>query len=133
MTNQKLLKQARDGTKKLIAENPTSIIILRQQLKNDGFGGFVEDPFGDADEVVITARISDQKYNPDVSVTQEQGPGSDLSKYILTDYEAPIYSGDIFEANGQNWRIGVVDYLTMFGETVGYKAKIYIATGGEES
>jgi hypothetical protein len=112
--NQKLA-QLRAGVKKQIAENPTSIIILRQPMIDDGYGGQCLDPFGTPTEVILKVRISHEQKGPFNLEGADAGLSTGLGRYIQTDHLADIREGDVFDAIGKTWRVGPVDELQKFG------------------
>jgi hypothetical protein len=119
-----LLKQARDGVKKVINESPENILIVRQPMTPDGFGGQVPDPFGTATEHNYKVRISHERGNPSILTDTSAGMSTNLQRFILADYQADIKHGDVFEAIERSWKIGPVDPLKKFGGVIGYQAPL---------
>ena len=119
-----LLKQARDGIKKIINESPKNILIVRQPMTDDGFGGQVPDPFGTATEHNYKVRISHERGDPDMLTDTSAGMSTNLQRFIMTDYQADIKHGDVFEAIGRSWKIGPVDPLEKFNGVIGYQAPL---------
>ena len=128
MNNAVLLKQARDGIRRLINENPETIIIYRKELKDDGFGGLIEDPFGDETPHTIKCRLSHEKKFPGNLYPSPSGFTTNLSRFILVDHTVTIYEGDLFEAIDKEYRIGAVDPLLKFGGIIGYQAPLIEAS-----
>lgn len=124
MNNKSYLKQARKGIKKHVEENPTIISIFRKPRVEDGFGGYVESPTGEPDEFIITCRLSHEQQGPDNLKQVPAGLSTNLSRFIIVDYETTIYENDTFEAIDKNWMIGPVDPLIKFGGTIGYQAPL---------
>lgn len=119
-----LLKQARNGVKKLIEESPETIVIIRQPMKDDGFGGQVPDPFGTPTEHTYKVRIAHERGNPDMLTDTSAGMSTNLQRHLLADYLTDIKHGDIFEALGRSWKIGPVDPLKKFNGVIGYQAPL---------
>lgn len=119
-----LLKQSRDGVKKVINESPENILIVRQPMTDDGFGGQVPDPFGTATEHNYKVRISHERGNPSILTDTSAGMSTNLQRFILADYQTDIKHGDVFEAIGRSWKIGPVDPLKKFGGVIGYQASL---------
>ena len=124
MTNRLFLAQARRSVKKLIAESPESIIIQRQPMTDDGFGGQVPDPFGDPTTVNLRVRISHERSQPASLDSTSAGLSTNLQRFIMTDHNADIQKNDVFEALGRSWRVGPVDPLMKFGGVTGYQAPL---------
>lgn len=133
MNNKSLLKQLRTGIKKHIAESPTVITIFRQPLVDDGFGGTVESPTAAPDEFTMTVRLSHEQKGPEKLESVPAGLSTNLSRFILVDYETVIYENDVFEAINKNWCVGPVDPLLKFGGIIGYQAPLREAQFDENS
>jgi hypothetical protein len=131
--NLQMLKQARDGIQRLINESPEIITIKRQALIDDGFEGQVENPFGTPTEYKIKCRLSHERKFPGNFQTAPVGLSTNLARYILVNYKTVIYEGDVFEAIGKGFRIGVVDILKKFDDTkiIGYQAPLIEAVNME--
>jgi hypothetical protein len=116
------LDQARDGWTRTISENPVSVIIYRTKKVDDGFGGTVENPFGEETPLVYMVRIAHEKKTDDVG-----GPGGiaeDPGRFAMIKYTDIVNRNDVFEAYGKTWRIESVDPIIRFSGVVGYRAKI---------
>jgi hypothetical protein len=119
-----MLKQARDSVAAKIKENPTTIMVLRRALVDNGFGEMVENPFGEAEQHVFTVRIAhERKQVPDDGATPA-GFSTNLVRFILADHKSQIKQGDRFDALGKSWEIGAVDPLVAFGGIKGYQAPL---------
>lgn len=132
--NQDLLKQAKRGIIKLIRENLSIIIIYRKALKDDGFGGEIEDPFAEPTTNKIKCRISHERQGPEKLNNSAVGLSTNLSRYILVDNQTIIYENDSFEEFeiGKAYRIGPVDPLIKFGGIIGYQAPLFEAVRTED-
>jgi hypothetical protein len=127
LTNKSLLKQARNGLKRLINESPEIILIYRKKLVDDGFNGCVEDPFDSGcppDE--IKCRLSHEQSGPDKLQNAPSGLSTNLLRYITVDHKTTIYEGDTFESEKtrKRYKIGAVDPLIKFGGVYGYQAPL---------
>jgi len=133
--NQVCLKQARAGIKQLILESPETITIKRKALIDDGAGDgvMVPDPFGTPDEVSLTVRISPKQKGPEIYDSVQAGLSTNLSRFILVDWESLIYAEDIFYTIERWWKIGPVDTLKKFGGVIGYQAALSEAEDLNES
>lgn len=118
------LKQARDGIASKIRENPTIIIILRQPMIDDEFGGMIPDPFGTPTENVYTVRLSHERSQVPENEPVPAGLSTNLQRFILTDHLADIRQDDVFDALGRSWKIGAVDPLYAYGGIKGYQAPL---------
>lgn len=119
--------QARKGIKKLVNANRTSIIIFRKPLKDDGFDGEIEDPFGVAAAVPVKCRLSHDAIQPEKLGEAPSGFTSDIIRYILVDHNQDVVQDDEFEALDKRWKIGLVDSLYSFSLIIGYQAPLYEA------
>lgn len=124
MNNALLLKQARDGLKRIINENPETVIIYRKDLVDDGFGGLIEDPFGNETPHTIKCRLSHEKKFPGNFYPSPSGFTTNLSRFILVDHKTVVYEGDEFEAIDKRFKIGAVDSLDKFEGVIGYQAPL---------
>lgn len=122
--NASALKQACAGVAAKISENPTTIIILRQPMIDDGFGGMIEDPLGDPQELVYTVRLSHERSQVPENEPVPAGFSTNLQRFILTDHLADIRQDDVFDALGKSWKIGPVDPLYAYGGIKGYQAPL---------
>lgn len=122
--NASALKQALAGIAAKIQENPTTIIILRQPMVDDGFGGTIPDPFGTATENVYTVRLSHERSQVPENEPVPAGLSTNLQRFILTDHLADIRQDDVFDALGRSWKIGPVDPLYAYGGVKGYQAPL---------
>lgn len=118
------LKQARDGIASKIRENPTTIIILRPPMVDDGFGGAIPDPFGTPTENVYTVRLSHERSQVPENEPVPPGLSTNLQRFILADHLADIRQDDVFDAIGKSWKIGPVDPLYAYGGIKGYQAPL---------
>lgn len=131
MRDRALVLQARDAIERLVGENPSSVTMQRRAVVDDGFGGTVEDPSGATVPVVLRCRVSHQGAGPFLLGAASVGFSTNLGRYVLTDHlNAPV-EGDYFELLGRGWRVGPVDPLVRFGETVGYQAPLVDAGEAE--
>jgi hypothetical protein len=126
MNQKQRLKQARKGIKFSINESPETGIIYRKSLKSDGFGGLIEDPFGEEEINIIKYRLSHEKKLPGNYEPSPAGFTSNYQRFILVDYETIIYENDVFESEQaqKRYKIGVVDPLIKFGGVIGYQAPL---------
>lgn len=133
--NRAFLKQSRDGIKKHIDESPSIITVWRKAMKDDGFGGTVEDPFSDPSDDTFKARLSHEQKGPELSNEVPPGLSTNLSRFILVDYETTIYEGDYFKDAilNKSYRIGPVDPLVKFGGIIGYQAPLLEAEQNEDT
>lgn len=131
VTNRVFLAHARRAVKALINESPESIIIQRQPMADDGFGGQVPDPFADPVTVNLKVRISHERSQPASLDSTSAGLSTNLQRFIMTDHKADIQAGDVFEALGRSWRVGPIDPLMKFGGVTGYQAPLMDAAETE--
>lgn len=122
--NRLFLKQARDGVYKIINESLDTIIIQRQALIDDGFGGQVPDPFGETETHTLTVRLSHERKYPGTLGETSAGMSTNLQRFILAGWEDYIEEGDVFETDEGSWKIGPVDPLKKFGGIIGYQAPL---------
>jgi len=118
------LKQARKGILISINENPSAIIIMRKALVDDGFGGKVENPYGTATSLSMVVRIADSRRSVSDCTNVDSGFAQDYQKIIISDYESDINPGDVFEAEGKNYKINQVTPLYKFGGLIGYQGNL---------
>lgn len=122
--NAECLKQARDMIQRVINESPQIIVFERKPMKDDGFSGEIEDPYGEPVEHEIRCRLSHEKKFPGNFEASPVGFTSNLARYILVNYKTTIYEGDRFDALGKGFRIGVIDILKKFDGIIGYQAPL---------
>lgn len=121
-----LLKQARMAWEKTIAENSVEVTIYRMPLKDNGFDKMVPDPFGVKIPVTMTVRISHEaKVTTGHGVT---GYSEGYERYVMVNRDDTILTGDVFDAIGKTWRIGVVDPIYRFEGLIGFRAPLHEAT-----
>lgn len=114
------LSQLRDGVKKAIAMNPTTVTYSRKPLVDDGFGGQVQDPFGTPTTGTAIVRISHEKYGVKDDSSTPTGLSTNLTKFVLMDYTVPLNEGDAIG----DWRLGPVDTFSKFGGVYGAQAPL---------
>lgn len=131
MTDWGLVNQARDSIGRLINENPEVITVARKLLVDNGFDVLVEDPSGASTPVEVRCRISHRNSGPFSLGLAPAGFSVDQARYILVDHRTVIVEGDTFGAIGNEWRIGPVDVLKRFGQTIGYQAPLIEANNTE--
>ena len=119
--------QVRKGFRKLIRSNQTSIIIFRKPLKDDGFDGEVEDPFGESAAFPVWCRLSHDAFKTAEMPEAPSGFASDIIRYISVYYTQDIVQGDEFEARSKRWKIGLIDPLYAYNILFGYQAPLYEA------
>jgi len=119
-------KQKKESILHKIRENPSTIILYRKPMVDDGMGGEIEDPFGVDTEAVLVVRIFHNQSNVPATETNIAGFGSNLHRSILS--TEIVYENEVFEAIGTRFRIGKVDTIKAFGGTVGYQADLYEAS-----
>lgn len=124
MNNRELLKQARAGFKAIISENKDAVIIFRQPLVDDLFGGLTEDPTGTPVGVVIPCRISHEAKGPQEQQNAPAGTVNNMTRFISVCYNIEINQKETFESIGHLWEIGKVDPLKKFGGVIGYQAPL---------
>lgn len=125
MNNKTLLKQARKSLKKLIEENPTELTIETYPQVSDGFGGTVQDPTGTPTTETQKVRISHEKKGPVADEEKPSGLSTNLTWFILSDYETVITEGQqIKDFDGRDYRIGAVTQLMKFGGIYGYQSQL---------
>ncbi len=131
MTDWGLVNQARDSIRRIINENPDVITVARKLLVDNGFDALVEDPTGASIPVVVRCRISHRSSGPFSLGLAPGGLAVDSARYILVDHQTTIVEGDTLGAIGGEWRIGPVDVLKRFGQTIGYQAPLIEANSTE--
>lgn len=120
------LKQARDGIKFTINEDPETLIVYRRKLIDDGFGGLIEDPYNNEKPSIIKGRISHERKQHGNYQPSPSGFTSNYARYLTVDYETIIYENDFFESerDQKRYKVGVVDPLRKFGGIIGYQAPL---------
>jgi hypothetical protein len=129
----RLLDQARKGIKKLIDVNKSIIIIYRKALVDDGFGGLIPDPFGEPIPHSVRCRISHDQVHAPTMQSAPSGFSSDIVRYILIEHNQDIVVDDVFNYNGREYKIGLVDPLEAFGGIIGYQAPLQEAVTVQEA
>lgn len=122
--NQIILNQKRKAIQDKINLSPEVVTIYRNPLVDNGFGGLVENPTGTPVGHNIKCRVAHEKKGPDSEVDAPSGLSSNLSRFIITDYQTPIYKGETFTAIGKTFMVGAVDTLKMYGAVLGYQAPL---------
>ena len=123
--NPQMLKQARDSIKRMIADSPENITIMRKPMIDDGFSGMVIDPSGTPKPFKMTVRLSHEKKFSGNYNTAPVGLSTNLARYITADYETDIYDGDTFDTSfGKEYKIGAVDPLIKYDGIIGYQAPL---------
>jgi len=123
-----MLAQERAGIVEVIMENPEILILERLPLVDNGHGSMVENPYGTPTQHVVTCRISHESKIPLKPDVVPAGLGTNMSRFILVDWETIIYAEDsITDYLGKRWNIGLIDPLLAFGEIIGYQAPIMCA------
>jgi hypothetical protein len=137
--------QARAGIIKMIAEDPTIILITRKALIDNGFGGFIEDPQGQSVSYKYRVSISHEKSTVASPSATSVGVSTNLKKMMTMDYRSTIREGDLFsivntramnlpytavsmlDNNNETpsyFKVGKIDPLTEEGIIIGYQAPI---------
>lgn len=117
-----MMSQARAGIAAQINANPSRLRFIRLTMVDDGFGG--EIPMGDPMKYTAKVRISHESKSVPQLEQKPVGLGTNLARYILSDYKTLIKEGDRFVYQGTGWEVGVVDPLSYGSEIVGYQAPI---------
>lgn len=125
-----MISQARAGIIAQINANPSRIRFIRQSMVDDGFGGQI--PMGDPLKYTAKVRISHESKSVPQLEPKPVGLGTNLARYILSDYKTLIQEGDRFNYQGTGWEVGVVDPLSYGSEIVGYQAPIKEAARMED-
>lgn len=118
------MDQERYGLKFSIDERPTTIILYRTSLIDNGLGEMVPDPFGTPAEVTYRVRISNERTAPPGNTNVPSGLSSAMGKMITSDWNSPIYEGETFEDDDVTWRIGAVRVLKCKAGILGYQAPL---------
>lgn len=108
--------QARAGIIKMIAEDPTIILITRKALIDNGFGGFIEDPQGQAVSYKYRVSISHEKSTVASPSATSVGVSTNLKKMMTMDYRSTIREGDLFSI--VNTRAVNLPYTVMYRGSV---------------
>jgi hypothetical protein len=117
-----LLEQSRQGWRLNIEADPTTIIIYRKPIKDNGFGKMIPDPFGSPVPISQKVRISYESEAKD-----GKGPAGiteRLNRYIFCDWKGDIQRGDLFTANGVSYEIGIIDTVRQNKGLVGFRAPL---------
>lgn len=115
-------------------ESPTSTVIFRETLIDDGFGAMIPDPTGEPTEHPVRLRIAhDTKQVADIRSVNEQTFTTNLNRIATWEWDTDIYEGDTFEALGIIFTVGPVDELMKFGGIVGHQAPLKEAEAIQEA
>jgi len=116
----------------VICNGLSQIIIYRKPVKADGFGGYVEDPYGTPVPYNVKCRISKEVRGLEGFSENAVGLSTAGSWFILVDFKTQIYKDDIFEARDRQWRIGAVTQIKQYGGIIAYEAPVIEAETIEE-
>jgi aconitase B len=119
-----LVAQARDAIQRTIDENPSTVILMRAPLVDNGFGKMVPDPTAVKVPTELRCRLSHESRGPVSLQPASVGLSTNLARFILVNWQTVIEEGDTFEALGRGWKIGAVDPLVSFGAVTGYQAPL---------
>ncbi len=117
------VKQARDGIKRSVDMNRTTLEITRGGTTDNGFGGTMPDPSASTTET-IRARISHKAKGPSQASGSPAGYTSDLDRIIIVEHTVQLYKGDRFSYLGKDFEILDVDPLRFYDEIIGYQADL---------
>lgn len=122
------MSQARKGIIAQIKLNPARVKFHRLKMVDNGFGGLIPDPLGEADTFDATVRVAHEAL---VTVPELKdspiGRSTNLGRFILADYRTEIHEGDRFNYIGYGWEIGFVDPLVYGEQIIGYQAPLKMA------
>ncbi len=130
--NYAALEQERRSIKAIIDENPVAVIVWRRPMVADGFGGLVEDPFGELAPTSLRGRVSKTTRGPEDYTPAPVGVDLVDPLYFLVDWQTSIYVNDTFEAMDRRWRLGPVTRIQQHGGVVAYEAPMIQAETKEE-
>jgi hypothetical protein len=123
--NEVMLNQEREGMKAVIDENRIALTIERKPMILNSFDVPVDDPHGTPTIHDITGRISHESAIPLKPLTVPAGESTNMSRFLLVEYDTIIYQNDsIVDYLGERWKVGIVDILQVFNDTIGYQAPI---------
>lgn len=123
--NEAYLQQEREGYQASIDENSEELMIERKLMIDNGFGKFVDDPYGIPESIPIIGRVSHISRNTLKPESVPAGLDSNMSRFLQTDYNNKIYDNDIIiNYLGLRWKIMIADPVLAFNDVVGYQAII---------
>lgn len=129
--NRQALIQQREAVKRMIKESQEDISISYLPMTSDGMSGEVEDPSGVPVIETLSCRIDHERKFPGNYNTASVGLSTNLARFILTDWEHPIYVNGTFTAIGKGFKIGAVDPIKKYGGIIAYQAPLIEAEGME--
>ena len=121
--NKAALKQQRKAYTRLINENPTTVEITRQPTTTGPSGQTVPDPYGTPTRKSATVRVAHERSVISKNDSTPVGIGTNLTRYLLWEYNVDIQEGDYFPELGA-YSVGKIDPLIKFGGTYGYQAQL---------
>lgn len=124
MYNRELLAQSRRGIRRQIEESPSVIEIDRAEMVSDGFGGMT--PTGTVTSHMVLVRISHEQRGVQAVSAVPAGLDTDLTLWLLAEYDANVLENDTFEFNGRVCRVGRIDPLKKFEGVQAIQAPLYI-------
>jgi hypothetical protein len=126
-----LLKQKRDGFKRVINENPQTLVFYRHPAKDDGFGGTIPDFTKSPTEHVNKVRMSHpgRENGPFDYEISSVGAVPPSGRFIQALWNADIAEGDRVDS----YKVGSIDELVAFGGVFGKQAILISANDVEAS
>lgn len=121
------MSQARKGIIAQIKLNPARVTFHRLKMVDNGFGGLIPDPLGEADTFDATVRIAHESASVPSLSDAPIGKSTNLLRFILTDHRTEIQEGDRFNYIELGWEVGVVDPLVHGSQVIGYQAPLKMA------
>lgn len=121
------MSQARKGIIAQIKINPARVTFHRLKMVDNGFGGLIPDPLGEADIFDATVRVAHEAASVPSLSDSPIGKSTNLARFIITDHKTKIKQGDRFNYIGFGWEVGFVDPLMHGSQVIGYQAPLKMA------
>jgi hypothetical protein len=112
-----LLKQAREGQKALVNEDPQTISVSVSADPTDPWASKTTEEF--------TGRISHEDAGPENLKAGTAGLSTNLGRFLSVQHDVSLQKGDtITDKNGKLWKLGPIDALEKFGGVYGYQCSL---------
>lgn len=119
------LKQLRKGFQAAINLNKSRIVLMRFPTMTDPITGeTVRNQAGTKTSYPIYARIAHEREQVPINMETPAGLSTNLSRFIITDYNQAPVEHDTFTWQGKDWEVGPVDEVVIFGSVIGYQAPL---------
>jgi hypothetical protein len=99
----------------LIDEDPIVVSVSRPATKDNGAGLQIPDPDGIPTISRARIRIAHESASVPGTVETPVGLGTNLARYVITDYSAPLKESDTITEGGGSWIVGEVTPFLYLG------------------